>query len=61
MRWIKKYIYTSKALPHECKATEMEEGDWTQLNAVKYMISLLLRIISIDLYTVSQHTLIQAV
>lgn len=38
----------------------MVEGDWTGLNTVKYMISLLLWIISIDLYTVSQHSLIKA-
>lgn len=61
MRWIKKYMYTSKALPHACKDTEMEEGDWTGLNTVKSIISLLLWIISIDLYTVSQHSLIKAV
>lgn len=61
MRWIKKYIYTFRALARECKATEMVEGDWTGLNTVKYMISLLLWIISIDLCTVQQHSLIKAV
>lgn len=61
MRWIKKYIYTFEALPRECKATEMVEDDWNGLNAVKHMISLLLQIISIDLYTVLQHSLIKAV
>lgn len=63
MGWIKKKkTHTHiQSLLHEYKATEMLEGDWTGRNTVKYMLSLMLWIISIDIYLRPWYSLIKAV
>lgn len=67
MGWIKKTTTTTHTLTHiqsllgAYKATEMLEGDWTGRNTVKYMLSLMSWIISIDIYLRPWYRLIKAV